>query len=101
MQLKEELKEAQGVGRIFDDSDKNRNQMGLLGTVLQTYFPRFFTPDDDDEDEDDDDDDDEDDDVEDKGAGNTKNSEVQPAASQKPAVASDGASNAADKKKTA
>jgi hypothetical protein len=100
LQLKEELKEAEGIGRIFDDSDNNRNQMGLLGTVLQTYFPRFFTPDDDDEDEDDDGDDD-DDDVEDKGAGNTKNSEVQPAASQKPAVASDGASNAADKKKTA
>ena len=57
--MKEELTEAEGIGRIFDDSDKNRNHIGWLGTMAQTYFPRFFTPDDDDEDDDDDDDEDE------------------------------------------
>jgi hypothetical protein len=59
-QLKEELTDAKGISRIFDDSDKNRNHIGWLGTMAQTYFPRFFTPDDDDDDDDDDDNDDDD-----------------------------------------
>ena len=67
--MKEELTEAKGIGRIFDDSDKNRNHIGWLGTMAQTYFPRFFTPDDDDEDDDDDDDEDE------KGDGKESKSE--------------------------
>lgn len=53
-ELKEELVEAKGINRIFDDSDKNRNHIGWLGTMAQTYFPRFFTPDDDDDDEEED-----------------------------------------------
>ncbi len=57
LQLKEELVEAKGINRIFDDSDKNRNHIGWLGTMAQTYFPRFFTPDDDDDDEEEDGDD--------------------------------------------
>ena len=56
IQLKEELVEAKGISRIFDDSDKNRNQIGWLGTMAQTYFPRFFTPDENGEDDDDNDD---------------------------------------------
>ncbi len=70
LQLKEELTEAKGISRIFDDSDENRNHIGWLGTMAQTYFPRFFTPDDDDDDDDDDDGDDGDDDGKSDGQTN-------------------------------
>jgi hypothetical protein len=93
LQLKEELTEAEGISRIFDDSDKNRNHIGWLGTMAQTYFPRFFTPDDDDDDDDDNDDDDDDDD--DDGGGK---SDGQANAAQKTAAAS---GVAAEEKKSA
>ena len=78
--MKEELTEAEGIGRIFDDSDKNRNHIGWLGTMAQTYFPRFFTPDDDDEDDDDDEEDEKGEGNESKGEGHQNAQEAAAAA---------------------
>jgi hypothetical protein len=107
MQLKEELVEAKGIGRIFDDSDKNRNHIGWLGTMAQTYLPRFFTPDDDDDDDEEDDDEEDDGeggdiDVDVKNGGKEKKSEVQQSAPQKPAASTDAGSSGrtSDEKKS-